>query len=173
MRSLNITRLSIYQSSDTPPRNGAKRKRLPLRSAWVIVDNVGHRGKFSKDNIRNKWTNGCNNANNIISSNNTGSSPGELIIIIRTAIQSGVHYGPSTTKQIPKEIWAETRCELHRWRDRVSLERGSGGHDNEGGQGSKNWWSYGIGGMGRAGSREWRSVEWFATLRRLMLRREV
>jgi hypothetical protein len=35
----------------------------------------------------------------------------------------------------------------------------------------KSGWSCGIGKMGWAGSREWRSVEWFATLRQLMLRR--
>jgi hypothetical protein len=62
---------------------------------------VGHRGNFNEGNTVNEWTNGCKNTNN---NNNTGNSPAE-IIIIETAIQSGVQWCCSTAKQIAKEIF--------------------------------------------------------------------
>jgi hypothetical protein len=63
-----------------PPLNGTTRKRLPLRSAWVKLGNIGHEGKLNKDNTMNEWTNECHNNNSNNNNGNTGSCPGEIII---------------------------------------------------------------------------------------------
>jgi hypothetical protein len=56
----------------------------------VIVGNVGHKAKINKFNIMIEYTNVCYKTNNNNKNTNRGSSPREIIIILRTEFQGGV-----------------------------------------------------------------------------------